>query len=225
MHEKAISEVIRERIEVAGARWHANDNIAAFIWDGDKEKLIEELTGKFEAVLDSLVIDIDNDPNSKDTGKRLAKMYINELMSGRYLPQPDVTAFPNEGEHAYRGMLVVKVDIKSMCSHHHQIVDGTAIIGIIPNEKVLGLSKYIRLATWAARRGTLQEELCMDIKSLIATVSGSDDIAVYIEAQHGCCANRGVNQSGLTQTCVLSGSFKDHKVKEEFYMNIQLQKA
>lgn len=227
----SISNKIKQRItdhnktSTDNARWYSNDNISEFIEDGEIDKLIDEVTEKFEAVLDSLIIDRVNDPNAMGTGHRLAKMYITELMAGRYYPKPKATAFPNDGEDAYTGMLTIKADIKSMCSHHHQIVDGMAIISIIPNGKVLGLSKYIRLATWAARRGTLQEELCTDIKNLIAKETGSNDVAVYIEAQHGCCSNRGVNQSGLTQTVVLGGCFHEHKVKEEFFMNIQLQKG
>ena len=204
-------------------RWYSNDNISEFIEDGEIDELIEEVTEKFEDVLDSLIIDRKNDPNAMGTGNRLAKMYITELMSGRYYPKPSATAFPNEGDDAYKGMLTIKADIKSMCSHHHQIVDGMAIISIIPNGKVLGLSKYIRLATWAARRGTLQEELCTDIKNLIAKETGSNDVAVLIIAEHGCCANRGVNQAGMTQTAVLGGCFQEHKVKAEFYDNVKIQ--
>ena len=84
---------------------------------GDKEQLIEEATLKFEQVLDSLVIDRHNDPNSMDTGRRLAKMYFNEIMAGRYDPTSNATAFPNHVDDGYKGMLVVRSEIKSMCSH------------------------------------------------------------------------------------------------------------
>ena len=135
-----MSDLIRERIKKANKRFYASDNISEFISDKEKDSLIEELTEKFEGVLDTLVIDRVNDPNSKGTAKRLAKMYINELMAGRYDPMPDVTSFPNEGHERFEGMLVVRAEITSMCSHHHQPVKGVAIIGVIPTGYVHGLS-------------------------------------------------------------------------------------
>jgi GTP cyclohydrolase I len=152
-------------------------------------------------------------------------MYYNELMQGRYDKIPTATAFPNEGEDAYTGMLVVRSELKSVCSHHHQPVTGVAYIGIIPNGKVIGLSKYTRIAQWCARRGTLQEELCNDIAREIKKATNSKNIGVYIQATHGCCENRGIMaHSSLTQTTVLEGSFKDDPgTKKEFMDNIKLQ--
>ncbi|MBL6771148.1 MAG: GTP cyclohydrolase I [Rhizobiales bacterium] len=219
------SNVITKRLRNAGARYWAGDNISAYLHEGDKEALIEELTTKFEDVLDSLVIDRANDPNSNDTGRRLAKMYINELMAGRYDPRPNATAFPNHMEDRYDGMLVVRSELKSMCSHHHQPVAGVAYIGIIAADTLIGLSKYTRIAQWCARRGTLQEELAMDIAKEIQKATGSENCGVYIQATHGCCENRGIMaHSSLTQTTVLRGAFKDdHGTKKEFMDNIKLQ--
>jgi GTP cyclohydrolase I len=219
------SKKIKQRIEEAGARYWAGDNISQFIKDSEKEDLINELTEKFEDVLESLVIDRKNDPNSKETGKRLAKMYINELMAGRYDNKPDATSFPNHTEERYDGMLVVRSELISMCSHHHQPVKGVAYIGIIAADTLIGLSKYTRIAQWCARRGTLQEELAMDIAKEIMSATGSKDVGVYIQATHGCCENRGIMaHSSLTQTTVLKGVFKDDAgVKKEFFDNIKLQ--
>jgi GTP cyclohydrolase I len=176
-------------------------------------------------VLDSLVIDRENDPNSHDTGKRLAKMYVNELLRGRYYPAPDATSFPNEMEDRYEGMLVVRSELRSVCSHHHQPVSGVAYIGIIAADRLIGLSKYTRIAQWCARRGTLQEELCNDIAKEIMKATGSKDVGVYIQATHGCCENRGIMaKSSLTQTTVLKGAFNsDPGTKKEFFDNIKLQ--
>ena len=225
MNKKPVSELVCERIKNNNARYWAGDNISAFINEDEKDQLVNELTEKFESVLDSLLIDRHNDPNSKGTARRLAKMYIFEIMSGRYDPQPDATAFPNDGEDAYTGMLVVRSELRSMCSHHHQPVNGVAYIGIIPNGKVIGLSKYTRIAQWCARRGTLQEELCNDIAREIMKATGTDNVAVYIQATHGCCENRGIMaHSSLTQTTVLKGAFKtDPGTKKEFMDNIKLQ--
>jgi len=219
------SKELKARLEELGVRYWAGDNISYVMQKGDKEALIEELTPKFESVLDSLVIDRHNDPNSQDTGRRLAKMYINELMAGRYDPMPNATAFPNHVDDGYEGMLVVRSELKSVCSHHHQPVSGVAYIGIIAAEKLIGLSKYTRIAQWCARRGTLQEELANDIAREIQNATGSTNVGVYIQATHGCCENRGIMaHSSLTQTTVLKGSFKDDSAtKKEFFDNIKLQ--
>ena len=219
------SEQLKARLKEGNIRYWAGDNISQVMQEGDKEELIEELVPKFEAVLDSLLIDRENDPNSMDTGRRLAKMYIKELMSGRYDPIPNATAFPNHIEEGYKGMLVVRSELTSVCSHHHQPVKGVAYIGIIAAEKLIGLSKYTRIAQWCARRGTLQEELCNDIASEIMKATGSPNVGVYIQATHGCCENRGIMaHSSLTQTTVLEGSFNvDPGTKAEFFNNIKLQ--
>ena len=223
--EPNISKVIRERIEAEEGRYWAGDNISQWINESEKGQLIDELTEKFEAVLDSLIIDRKNDPNSQDTGRRLAKMYIKEIMSGRYDPRPNATAFPNHTSDRYDGMLVVRSELKSMCSHHHQPVTGVAYIGIIAAEKLIGLSKYTRIAQWCARRGTLQEELANDITKEIMKATGAKDVGVYIQAVHGCCENRGIMaHSSLTQTTVLKGAFNsDPGTKKEFFDNIKLQ--
>ena len=225
--EKNLSQVIRERIKQGGGRFWAGDNISDYINDQEKSQLVEELTEKFEGVLDSLIIDRETDPNSQDTARRLAKMYVYELMAGRYTPSPSATAFPNDTDDKYEGMLVVRSEIKSMCSHHHQPVSGVAYIGIIAGPKLIGLSKYSRIAQWCARRGTLQEELCMDIAREIQKATHSQDVAVYIQAQHGCCENRGIMaHSSLTQTTILHGAFKnDQGTKKEFFDNINLQQG
>ena len=219
------SEEIKTRLKEAGIRSWAGDNISDVLVDGDKEALIEEATVAFESVLDSLVIDRHNDPNSMGTGKRLAKMYINELMAGRYNPMPAATAFPNDGEDRYEGMLVVRSELTSMCSHHHQIVKGVAYIGIIAADKLIGLSKYTRIAQWCAERGTLQEELANDITREIQKATGAEHLGVYVQATHGCVENRGIKaHSSLTQTTVLKGAFKDDAgTKKEFMDNIKLQ--
>ena len=218
-------EEVTKRIQDNNKRYWAGDNISEYIFKGEKEALIEEATEAFEGVLDRLIIDRFNDPNSKDTARRLAKMYFNELMSGRYHPMPNATAFPNHVEDGYKGMLVVRSEIKSVCSHHHQPVGGVAYIGIIAAEQLIGLSKYTRIAQWCARRGTLQEELNNDIAREIMSATGSDNVGVYIQATHGCCENRGIMaKSSLTQTTVLKGAFnEDPGTKKEFMDNIKLQ--
>ena len=221
-----MSGIIRGRIEEAGARYWSNDNISDYIEsDDEKMKLIDELTEKFEGVLDSLLIDRHNDPNAMDTGRRMAKMYINEIMGGRYAPPPAVTAFPNDdADTRYQGMIVTRAELRSMCSHHHQPVAGVAYIGLLPGVKVIGLSKYARIAQHVARRGTLQEELTQQIANEIQKHTGAKDLAVYIQGTHGCCENRGIMaHSSLTQTTELRGQFFNPSVKNEFLDYIKMQ--
>ena len=220
-----ISQKIKERIDADGGRAWANDNISAYMEEGEKQKLIEEAMPAFENVLQSLVIDTKTDPNSMDTARRMAKMYINEIMSGRYDPMPNPSAFPNYIEGGYEGMLVVRSELTSLCSHHHQTVKGVAYIGIIAGPKLLGLSKYSRIAQWCARRGTLQEDLNVMIANQIQEITGSEHVGVYVQATHGCCENRGIKaHSSLTQTTVLRGAFKNEPdVRKEFIDNVKLQ--
>jgi GTP cyclohydrolase I len=222
---KNLSQVIRDRMKQDNKRFWAGDNISDYVDDNVKPELINEATEAFEKVLDSLLIDRENDPNSKGTARRLAKMYYNEIMAGRYEQAPDATAFPNDSQDRYEGMLVVRSELRSMCSHHHQPVSGVAYIGIIAAQKLIGLSKYTRIAQWCARRGTLQEELCNDIAREISKATDSENVAVYVQAVHGCCENRGIMaHSSLTQTTVLKGTFKDDPhTKKEFFDNIKLQ--
>jgi GTP cyclohydrolase I len=224
MTEK-LHDYIRAKMTNDGKRFWAGDNVSEYITDKNKEVLIDEATEAFETVLDTLIIDRHNDPNSKGTARRLAKMYFNEIMAGRYDPMPSATAFPNDSDERYEGMLVVRSELRSMCSHHHQPVSGVAYIGIIAGPKLIGLSKYTRIAQWCARRGTLQEELANDIAREIKAATGAHNVGVYIQATHGCCENRGIMaHSSLTQTTVLEGNFKtDPGTKKEFFDNIKLQ--
>jgi GTP cyclohydrolase I len=222
---KNLSQVIRDKMKQDNKRFWAGDNISDYVDDNVKPELINEATLAFEKVLDTLLIDRETDPNSKGTARRLAKMYYNEIMAGRYDPAPDATAFPNDSADRYEGMLVVRSELRSMCSHHHQPVAGVAYIGIIAAEKLIGLSKYTRIAQWCARRGTLQEELANDIAREIQKATGAKDVGVYVQAVHGCCENRGIMaHSSLTQTTVLKGAFNtDQSTKKEFFDNIKLQ--
>ena len=219
------SEEVKARLVQSDMRYWAGDNISEVLQEGDKDILIDEAAIAFEGVLDALLIDRYNDPNSKGTAKRLAKMYFNEIMAGRYDAAPSATAFPNDSANRYYGMLVVRSELKSMCSHHHQPVSGIAYIGIIASDKLIGLSKYTRIAQWCARRGTLQEELANDITREIQKATAAEHLGVYIQATHGCCENRGIMAtSSLTQTTVLRGAFKDDSgTKKEFFDNIKLQ--
>jgi len=217
------SDKIKQRLEIDGKKYYASDNISKYIQAGETAELIEEVEVAFEQVLQSLIIDTKNDPNSMGTAHRLAKMYINEIMGGRYLPDPRITSFPNDGQ--YDQLIVVRADIKSMCSHHHQPVSGVCYIGCLPGDEVIGLSKYTRVAQHLSNRGHLQEELTEMIATRIQKLTKSKGVAVYIKARHGCCENRGILASNSsTQTTVVKGELKSNiNLKQEFMDNIKLQ--
>lgn len=225
--EGRMSDYLRFKMKRDNKRFWAGDNISDYLHEGDKERLIDEATEAFELVLDRLLIDRETDPNSKGTARRLAKMYFNEIMAGRYEPGPDATAFPNDSDDRYEGMLVVRSELRSMCSHHHQPVSGVAYIGIIAANKLIGLSKYTRIAQWCARRGTLQEELCNDIAREISRATDSENVGVYLRMTHGCCENRGIMaHDSSTTTTVLKGAFnKDTGTKKEFFDTLSLQES
>mgnify|MGYP003151234259 FL=1 len=217
-------QTVKQRIDEAKASYKASDNISQYIKEDEIDGLVNEVEAAFDHVLDTLIIDTENDNNSRDTARRLAKMYVYELMEGRYQPRPKVTAFPNTGHDRFEGMLTVKAELVSMCSHHHQPVKGVAIIGLIPTGEVIGLSKYVRIAQWCARRGQLQEELCNQIAREIMTATDTENVGVYIEATHGCMEHRGVMaHSSLTQTTVVHGLFHNDAVKSEFFNNVKNQ--
>jgi len=220
-----VKDKIKQRLVDNNVRYWANDNSADHMEECEKQQLIDEAVPAFENMLQHLLIDTKTDPNSQDTARRMAKMYINEIMSGRYDKMPNPSSFPNYIEGGYEGMLVVRSELTSLCSHHHQTVKGVAYIGIIAGPKLLGLSKYTRIAQWCAMRGTLQEDLNGMIANAIQKETGSEHVGVYVQATHGCCENRGIRaKSSLTQTTVLRGAFKDDPAtKKEFIDNIKMQ--
>lgn len=229
MTEKTLNEVLRTQMRNNGKRFWAGDNIAEYLeaQPNAKSILIDEAAKAFEGVLDALLIDRATDPNSMGTARRLAKMYYTEIMGGRYEVAPDATSFPNDSEDKYDGLLVVRAELTSMCSHHHQPVRGIAYVGIIAGEELIGLSKYTRIVQWCASRGTLQEELCNNISREISKATKSASVAVFIQATHGCCENRGIKaQCSVTQTTVMTGLFKsDMQVKQDFFENVKLQQS
>ncbi len=214
-----ISVQIRERLAAARKRYHANDNIADFIKPGELELLLDEVEGKMKGVLDSLVIDTVSDHNTNDTARRVAKMYLNEVFRGRYVPQPAITEFPNFA-HLNELMIVGPITVRSACSHHFCPVIGKVWIGVLPNENtnVIGLSKYARLAEWIMGRPQIQEEAVVQLADLIQERTQPDGLAVVMEATHFCMSWRGVKDSdNLMINSVMRGSFlKDPDLRREF---------
>ena len=214
-----VSVKIRERVQAARKRFNANDNIADFIQPGELEKLLDEVAGKMQGVLNSLVIDTERDHNTADTARRVAKMYVNEVFSGRYVKAPRITEFPN-AEHLNELMIVGPVTVRSACSHHFCPVIGKIWIGVLPNERtnVIGLSKYARLAEWILGRPQIQEEAVVQLADLIQEKTQPDGLAIVMEASHYCMAWRGVKDMDSKMiNSVMRGVFlKDANLRREF---------
>jgi len=221
-----VSVRVRERLQQAGRRFHANDNIADFIEPGELEQLLDEVAGKMRGVLESLVIDVESDHNTQDTARRVAKMYLNEVFRGRYHPAPPVTEFPN-AEHLNELMIVGPVTVRSACSHHLCPIMGRLWIGIMPNEhsNLIGLSKYARLAEWIMSRPQIQEEAITQMADLLMSKVSPDGIAVVMEADHFCMQWRGVRDNGSKMiNSVMRGSFlKNPALRREFLSLINLK--
>ena len=214
-----VSVKIRERLLAARKRFHANDNIAEFVTPDELEKLLDEVEGKMQGVLDSLVIDTANDHNTDNTARRVAKMYLNEVFRGRYVEGPSITEFPNVG-HLNELMIVGPITVRSACSHHFCPVIGKIWIGVMPNEhtNVIGLSKYARLAEWIMGRPQIQEEAVVQLADLIQEKTQPDGLAIVMEASHYCMAWRGVKDMDSKMiNSVMRGVFlKDPNLRREF---------
>ena len=214
-----VSMKIRERIKAARRRFNANDNIADFIEPGELEQMLDEVAAKMQGVLDSLVIDTDNDHNTADTARRVAKMYVNEVFRGRYVHAPSLTEFPN-AEHLNELMIVGPITVRSACSHHFCPVIGKIWIGVLPNERtnVIGLSKYARIAEWIMNRPQIQEEAVIQLADLIQEKTQPDGLAIVMEASHFCMAWRGVKDMDSKMiNSVMRGAFlKDPNLRREF---------
>ena len=214
-----MSQVIRERIKAADRRFFANDNLAEFMRPGEREKLLEEVEKKVQSLLESLVIDIEADHNTRNTGKRVAKMYINEVFGGRYREIPGLTEFPND-KRLNELMIVGPITVRSCCSHHLCPIIGRLWIGVMPNENtnLIGLSKYTRVAEWIMCRPQIQEESVVQLADLLEKKMNPDGLALVMEADHFCMQWRGVKDMDSKMTSsVMRGTFlRDPTLRREF---------
>ena len=224
---RPVSSRIRARIEQSKRRFNANDNIAQFIEPGELDELFDEVADKMNGVLESLVIDISSDHNTIETGRRVAKMYLNEVFRGRYTPPPPVTEFPN-AVGLNELMIVGPITVRSACSHHFCPIMGRVWIGVMPNERsnLIGLSKYVRLADWIMSRPQIQEEAITQLADLLMNKVSPDGLAVVMEADHFCMHWRGVKDTEAKMiNSVMRGSFlKDTALRREFLSLIDTRK-
>ena len=222
----AMSERIRHRLQQAGAPFLANDNIAAHISEGELEKLQEEVSDRVRDLLRSLVIDIENDHNTAETAERVAKMYLQEVFKGRYYEQPKIASFPNvkKLDEIYT---VGPISVRSACSHHLVPILGSCWIGIKPGERVIGLSKFTRVADWVFSRPHIQEEAVMILADEIERLCEPLGLAILVKAQHYCMKWRGVKEPQTSMVnSVVRGDFRhDPSLKQEFFELVKQQES
>jgi GTP cyclohydrolase I len=212
------SDELRKRMSTIKHKHFANDTIYTYLDPGDV-KLIEcEVADAFEDVLKALVINTTDDHNTKDTARRVAKMFVHEIFRGRYYPPPEVTAFPNAKQYDQIYMSG-PMSINSTCAHHFQAIKGKAYVGIFPGDKVVGLSKFNRIVDWIASRPQIQEEMSEQIADMIEEETGAKGVAVVIKAEHFCMTARGVKEHESEMlTSVLRGMFlRNTSMKNEFF--------
>jgi GTP cyclohydrolase I len=216
---RSVSDRIRDRLEAAGVRYHANDNIHAFIADGELEELQAQVQEKMQEVLRALVVDVDNDHNSQDTAKRVAKMFVQEVFHGRYTEQPSVTEFPNVSQ-LNELMIIGPITVRSACSHHLCPILGKVWVGVLPNEDsaLIGLSKYARLVNWVMSRPQIQEEAIEQVADLLEAKMQPNGLAIVMEADHHCMHWRGVKDMDAKMiNSVMRGEFLENSsLRREF---------
>jgi GTP cyclohydrolase I len=214
-----LSAVIRKRIQAKKARFHANDNISAFLKPGELDVLVDEVAHKMQGVLESLVIDTKNDHNTKNTSRRVAKMFINEVFSGRYMEQPSLTKFPNVSA-LNELMIIGPITVRSACSHHLCPIMGRVWIGVLPSKAsaLIGLSKYSRLTEWVMCRPQIQEEAVVELADMLEDKIKPIGLAIVMDADHFCMQWRGVkDRDSKMVNSVMRGAFlKDSSLRREF---------
>jgi GTP cyclohydrolase IA len=221
MDSEPVSARIRQRLEQAGHRAHANDNIADFIADGELGALEHEVAQRMQALLESLVIDTKSDHNTRGTARRVARMFLHEVFKGRYHRMPSMTEFPNV-EHLNELMIVGPVAVRSACSHHLVPIIGKLWIGVLPNEhsNLIGLSKFSRVADWIMSRPQIQEEAIMQLADLLETTLRPDGLAIVLEADHLCTQWRGVKDNTHMVNSVMRGAFLANPQSRQEFLDL-----
>lgn len=212
------SDELRKRMTTIKHKHFANDTIYTYLDPGDLKHIEDEVAEAFRGVLKALVINTDDDHNSRDTARRVSKMFVHEIFRGRYYPPPKITAFPNAKQYDQLYM-TGPISIDSTCAHHFQPINGKCYIGIFPGEKVVGLSKFNRMVDWIASRPQIQEEMTEQIADMIEKETGAKGVAVIIKAEHFCMTARGVKEHESDMlTSVVRGVFRDEpQIKSEFF--------
>jgi GTP cyclohydrolase I len=183
-------------VDTAAAASLGNQSIAGIMNEGDRLAMREAAAQKIEELFDILMIDHRNDHNTRDTPSRVAKMYVEEIMKGRFSSPPKITDFDNV-ERCEQLIVTGPLEVRSTCAHHLMPIYGHAMIGILPSPdgKIIGLSKYDRIVDYFCARLQIQEELVKQIERFIVDNTAPRGLAVRMSAVHMCKSHRGVRAS------------------------------
>lgn len=193
-----------------GVDFYANDSIAQYLTPEQIDEIESNTKYACESLLRALMIDTANDHNCRHTAERMAKMMVRETLRGRYFKKPVITEFPNAKglDEVYS---VGPITVRSLCSHHFQPIVGKAWVGVLPRDRLIGLSKFSRIIEWFASRPQIQEEMVIQIANEFEQLIRPLGLAVVIEASHGCMICRGVKESPDCKmvTSVMRGVFRE----------------
>ena len=192
----------------------------------EKRSMIRNAAKHYGKFLTALGCDWENDPNSMETPMRVAKAYVNDLWEGRYTAMSEITSFPSDG---YDGIVIERnIPITSMCSHHHQTIQGVVHIGYVVGKegRVIGLSKLNRIVELFGRRGAIQEQLTSAIHNAVNKIcENNKGVIVTVVATHSCVSCRGVKHQGASMvTTKANGVFMDdtNQARKEFFDSIKI---
>lgn len=189
-------------------------------FQNDAEK-IKIIAGHFKEIMQTLGLDLSDD-SLKETPERVAKMYVKEIFSGlNPNNKPEITTFENK--YQYNKMLIEKnISLYSYCEHHFVPIIGKVHVAYISKGKIIGLSKINRLVQYYSKRPQVQERLTVQIAEAMKKATGTEDVAVLIDAVHLCVASRGVKDTNSsTITSHYSGKFINEGVKNEFLVSVK----
>lgn len=198
----------------------ANEGVAIPLDAAERAAMIGAATEKLAELFDILQIDHRNDHNTRDTPRRVSKMFVEEIMHGRYCGPPEITEFEN-AEHYDQLIVTGPIDVRSTCAHHLMPFYGHAFIGILPasDGKLIGLSKYDRVVDFFASRLQIQEELVKQVGGFLMEKTAPRGLAVRISAVHMCKTHRGIKAShrGRMVSSAYWGALADNPaLKSEF---------
>lgn len=219
-----ISQKIIDRIKREKGQFKSSDNVSKYLEEDDLGAIEQEVKIHFEELLRSLIIDVDNDIHTKETAKRMAHLFIHEILRGRYQNPPKVTTFENQTQ--YQNMLILApIKIHSLCSHHFVPVIGQAYVGIIPGDKIWGISKFSRLINWFMARPHVQEDATKNLALLIEEKLKPKGLIIHMIATHFCMTWRGVREHETEMiTMAVHGEFEKEELRREFFRLLELKK-
>lgn len=177
---------------------------------------LDKVSEHFRSIMLELGLDL-NDESLKETPMRVAKMYVNELFGSLHKEPPQIKTFPNNEK--YDQMVLMKdITVYSTCEHHFVPIAGKVHIAYIPGDRVIGLSKLVRVSQHFAAKPQLQERLTQEIGKYLSEKLKTESVAVIVDAKHFCCSMRGARDpNSSTITSYLGGVFREAEVRAEFF--------